>query len=59
MSRSTKIVIGGAVVVLGAGFFVSWWLAFALILVPVVGYMALDKSQRRRLNRITRKELDR
>lgn len=59
MSKRTKVIVGGTVVVLGAGWIFSWWIALALILIPVAGYMALDKSQRRRVNRVSRRELNR
>jgi hypothetical protein len=37
-----------------------WWAAFLIVLgVPAAAYLALDPSQRRRLRRVTRKELGR
>ncbi|KNE81289.1 MULTISPECIES: hypothetical protein [Streptomyces] len=60
MSKRTKIVVGGAV----AGVFLLWLLPFwaallVLVGVPVGAYLLLDPSQRRRLKRVTRKELGR
>jgi hypothetical protein len=37
-----------------------WWAALLIVLgVPAAAYLALDPSQRRRLRRVTRKELGR
>ncbi len=63
MSGRTKYVVAGA-----AGGIIAWWLLpgwFALLIilgivaVPVAGYLLLDPSQRRRLKRITRKQIGR
>lgn len=63
MTNRTKYVIGGVVV---AG--LVWWmlptwiflLALAVIIgVPVAGYLMLDPSQRKRLGRVGRKQLNR
>jgi Flp pilus assembly protein TadB len=56
MSNRMKYVLAGAAVALLAWLILPNWLA-ALILVaivaaPVVGYLALDESQRRRLSRL-------
>jgi membrane protein implicated in regulation of membrane protease activity len=62
MSKRTKYVVGTAAVVVGALWlspFSVMWTLIALVAVPVVAYMALDKSQRKRLRRVTRKELNR
>ncbi|MFB4419620.1 hypothetical protein C5F59_000825 [Streptomyces sp. QL37] len=60
MSNGAKIAIGGvvaAVVLIPLiGF---WWSLLVLIGVPTVGYLMLDPSQRRRLRRISRKEIGR
>ncbi|GAA2402994.1 hypothetical protein GCM10010420_32710 [Streptomyces glaucosporus] len=61
MTNRGKIAVGGV----AAGLFL-WWLtgsfliAVAVIVgVPAVAYLMLDPSQRRRLRRVTRKELGR
>jgi membrane protein implicated in regulation of membrane protease activity len=37
-----------------------WWVSFLIVVgVPAAAYLTLDPSQRRRLRRITRKELGR
>ncbi|MFH8341939.1 hypothetical protein [Streptomyces sp. AM6-12] len=61
MSRNAKIAAGGVAVglillLLG----LPWWVALLVVVgVPAAAYLALDPSQRRRLRRITRKELGR
>ncbi len=59
MANRTAYVVGGAAVALVALFLLPWW-AVALIIaaivgVPVVGYLALDPSQRRRLRAMRRR----
>lgn len=60
MSNGTKVAIGGVVVAIILmpliGF---WWSLLVLIGVPAAGYLMLDPSQRRRLRRISRKEIGR
>lgn len=50
--------VGAAIVVLWV---LPWWLAgliiAALVVAPVVGYVMLDPSQRKRLRRVSRKEV--
>jgi len=63
MSKNSKIAAGGVTVglillvwVIGLPF----WAALLIVLgVPTAAYLTLDPSQRRRLRRVTRKELDR
>ncbi|MEV0094926.1 hypothetical protein [Streptomyces sp. NPDC050738] len=60
MSRTAKIAAGGVV----AGLILIPIIGFlpallVLIGVPVVAYLLLDPSQRRRLRRVTRKEIGR
>ena len=56
MSPSTKVGIVGVIVGLIMLAILPWWAAVGIIIValaiPVGGYMALDKSQRRRLRAI-------
>ena len=60
MSKNAKIAAGGVAVGLILWIWLPWWVAFLLVVgVPVAAYLALDPSQRRRLRRVTRKELGR
>jgi hypothetical protein len=56
MSPSTKVGIVGVIVGLIMLAILPWWAAVGIIIValaiPVGGYMALDKSQRRRIRAI-------
>ncbi|GAA3942715.1 hypothetical protein GCM10023085_25570 [Actinomadura viridis] len=60
MSTQTKLILGGV-----AGFLVlsilGWWIAALVVLgvvaIPVVGYMMLDPSQRKRVRAQGRKRL--
>ena len=56
MSPSTKVGIVGVIVGLVLLAILPWWAAVGIIIIaaaiPVGGYMALDKSQRRRLRAI-------
>lgn len=56
MSNRMKYVLGGAAVALLAWLILPNWLALlilvAIVAAPVVGYLALDESQRRRLSRL-------
>jgi Na+/H+-translocating membrane pyrophosphatase len=60
MSPSTKVGIVGVIVGLILLAILPWWAAVGIIIValaiPVGGYMALDKSQRRRLRAIRARE---
>ncbi|TYB46784.1 hypothetical protein [Actinomadura chibensis] len=61
MSTQTKFVIGGVVVGLLTLFIFPWWLTALIILgvlgAPLVGYLMLDPSQRRRVRAQGRKRL--
>jgi cell division protein FtsW (lipid II flippase) len=60
MSNGTKVAIGGVVVGLILLAFIPWWLFFLIVIgVPVAGYLALDSSQRRRLRRVSRRQIGR
>ncbi|MFE0424966.1 hypothetical protein [Streptomyces sp. NPDC058953] len=60
MSTRTKIAVGGvAVGLLLIPFIGFWWALLAVLGIPAAAYLALDPSQRRRLRRVTRKELNR
>jgi cell division protein FtsW (lipid II flippase) len=60
MSHGTKVAIGGVVVGLILLAFIPWWLFFLIVIgVPVAGYLALDSSQRRRLRRVSRRQIGR
>jgi Flp pilus assembly protein TadB len=56
MSNRMKYVLAGAAVALLAWLILPHWLAaiilVAIVAAPVVGYFALDESQRRRLSRL-------
>ncbi len=60
MSPSTKVGIVGVIVGLVLLAILPWWAAVGTIIIalaiPVGGYMALDKSQRRRLRAIRARE---
>jgi len=60
MSPSTKVGIVGVIVGLVLLAILPWWAAVGIIIIalaiPVGGYMALDKSQRRRLRAIRARE---
>ncbi|TDE38666.1 hypothetical protein [Actinomadura sp. 6K520] len=61
MSTQTKFVIGGVVVGFLTLFIFPWWLTALIILgvvgAPLVGYLMLDPSQRRRVRAQGRKRL--
>lgn len=60
MSNGTKVAIGGVVVGLILLKFIPLWLFFLIIIgIPVAGYLALDSSQRRRLRRVSRRQIGR
>ncbi|MEU5162795.1 hypothetical protein AB0G74_24740 [Streptomyces sp. NPDC020875] len=60
MSTRTKIVVGGvAVGLLLIPFIGFWWALLVVLGVPAAAYLALDPGQRRRLRRVSRKELNR
>lgn len=60
MSTNAKVAIGGV----AAGVILLWLLPFwaavlVMVGVPAAAYLTLDPSQRRRLRRVTRKEIGR
>ncbi|GAA3713172.1 hypothetical protein [Streptomyces tremellae] len=60
MSRRAKIAVGGVAVGLVLWIMTSFWIALIVMVgVPAVAYLALDSSQRKRLRRISRRELGR
>ncbi|MEU0945355.1 hypothetical protein ABZ379_21555 [Streptomyces canus] len=60
MSKNAKIAAGGVAVGLLLLFWLPWWVSFLIIVgVPAAAYLTLDPAQRRRLRRVTRKELGR
>lgn len=60
MSNRTKVVIGGVVVGLILLNWIPLWVFFLIIVgVPVAAYLTLDSSQRRRLRRVTRRQIGR
>ena len=60
MTPSTKVGIAGIILGLILLAVLPWWAAVGIIIIaaaiPVGGYMALDKSQRRRLRAIRSRE---
>ncbi|MEU5319954.1 hypothetical protein AB0G67_24880 [Streptomyces sp. NPDC021056] len=60
MSKNAKIAAGGVAVGILLLIWLPWWAALLIVLgVPAAAYLTLDSSQRRRLRRVTRKELGR
>ncbi|MBT2365443.1 hypothetical protein J7E88_08955 [Streptomyces sp. ISL-10] len=60
MSTRTKIMIGGVAVGLLLMPFIGFWLSLLVVIgVPTVAYLMLDPSQRRRLRRVSRREIGR
>ncbi|MEK8146557.1 hypothetical protein NKH18_50690 [Streptomyces sp. M10(2022)] len=60
MSNGAKVAIGGVVAAVILMPFIGFWLSLLVLIgVPAVGYLMLDPSQRRRLRRISRKEIGR
>ncbi|HWM37950.1 MAG TPA: hypothetical protein VNS49_12635 [Streptomyces sp.] len=60
MTNRGKIAVGGVAVGLLLWWLTTFWIALAVIVgVPVVAYLTLDPSQRRRLRRVSNKELRR
>ncbi|MDX6353917.1 MAG: hypothetical protein QOF98_820 [Streptomyces sp.] len=60
MSNRTKVIAGGVVVGLVLLFWVPWWVTFLIIVgIPVAAYLTLDSSQRRRLRRVSRRQIGR
>ncbi|MCA1222485.1 hypothetical protein [Streptomyces sp. 8L] len=60
MSTRAKIAVGGVAVGLVLWIMTSFWIALIVMVgVPAVAYFALDSSQRKRLRRLSKKELGR
>ncbi|MBC9717466.1 hypothetical protein H9Y04_33550 [Streptomyces sp. TRM66268-LWL] len=60
MSRNAKIAAGGVAAGIILLIWLPWWAALLIVLgVPTAAYLTLDESQRRRLRRVSRKELGR
>ncbi|MER6912614.1 hypothetical protein ABT354_13165 [Streptomyces sp. NPDC000594] len=60
MTPRTKIIIGGVAVGLLLMPFIGFWFSLLVVVgVPAVAYLMLDPGQRRRLRRVSRKELGR
>ncbi|MFH8403895.1 hypothetical protein ACH4FX_03840 [Streptomyces sp. NPDC018019] len=60
MSVNAKVAVGGVAVGVILLWLLPFWAALLVMVgVPVVAYLALDPSQRRRLRRVTRKEIGR
>ncbi|MGA4838120.1 hypothetical protein [Streptomyces sp. G45] len=60
MSKNAKIAAGGVAAGIILLIWLPWWVAFLIMIgVPTAAYLALDPSQRRKLRRVTRKELGR
>ncbi|WP_434599573.1 hypothetical protein [Streptomyces sp. A5-4] len=60
MSKSAKVAAGGVVVGIALMMMVGFWPGLLIMVgVPVAAYLMLDDSQRRRLRRISRKEIGR
>ncbi|MCT9088971.1 hypothetical protein N4G70_08830 [Streptomyces sp. ASQP_92] len=60
MSKRAMIAAGGVVAGLILIPLIGFWLALLVLIgVPLVAYLALDPSQRRRLRHVSRKELGR
>ncbi|GGT16694.1 hypothetical protein [Streptomyces purpureus] len=60
MSTNGKIALGGVVAGLVLIPLIGFWLSLLVIVgVPAVAYLALDPSQRRRLRRVSRKQIGR
>ncbi|MEK8169133.1 hypothetical protein NKH77_02790 [Streptomyces sp. M19] len=60
MSNRAKVAVGGVVVGVALLWLLPFWAAALIIVgVPVVAYLTLDPSQRRRLRRVSRKQIGR
>jgi Flp pilus assembly protein TadB len=60
MSNRTKIAIGGVVVGLVLLAWLPFWAVLLIIVgIPVAAYLTLDSSQRRRLRRVSRRQIGR
>lgn len=60
MSKSAKVATGGVVAGIVLMMLVGFWPGLLIMIgVPVAAYLMLDDSQRRRLRRISRREIGR
>lgn len=60
MSRGAKIAVGAVGIGLVLWVLTNFWIAVLVMLgIPAAAYLLLDSSQRRRLRRVSRKELGR
>ncbi|MFF6960009.1 hypothetical protein [Streptomyces sp. NPDC008317] len=60
MSNRAKIVIGGVALGLFLWIWIPFWAVVLVIVgVPAVAYFSLDSSQRRRLRRVSRRQIGR
>ncbi|MFI0896206.1 hypothetical protein [Streptomyces sp. NPDC020983] len=60
MSNRAKVAIGGVAVGLILLFVLPWWISFLIIVgIPAAAYLTLDSSQRRRLRRVSRRQIGR
>ncbi|MEU7165835.1 hypothetical protein AB0A70_14510 [Streptomyces morookaense] len=60
MSNRAKVAVGGVAVGVILLWLLPFWMAVLVIVgVPAGAYLLLDPSQRRRLRRVSRKELGR
>ncbi|GGS13616.1 hypothetical protein GCM10010252_61290 [Streptomyces aureoverticillatus] len=60
MSKKAKIAAGGVAAGIILLIWLPWWAALLIVLgVPAAAYLTLDSGQRRRLRRVTRKEIGR
>lgn len=58
MSKNTPYVIGGIAAIVAAIIWLPFWLVVLVVVgVPLVGYLMLDPSQRKRLLGRNRKQL--
>ncbi|MEV1021976.1 hypothetical protein [Streptomyces sp. NPDC050264] len=58
MSRNAKVAAGGVAIGIIQLIWLPWWAALLIVLgAPTAAYLMLDSSQRRRLRRVTRKEI--
>jgi len=60
MSNRTKIVVGGVAVGLLLLIWLPWWVTFLIVIgLPTAAYLTLDPAQRRRLRRVSRRQIGR
>lgn len=60
MTRNAKVAVGGVAVGIVLLWLLPFWAALLVMVgVPAGAYLLLDDSQRRRLRRVSRKELGR